>query len=153
MDLTADELAGIAGLFGGLRPDELREACREVAFKRAGEEPSNAEIDAVIDTAEQSHRLVPVNHEAGTLLVPGPTAWPTVPTVAEDLPHVLDIEPRTIDRTAVARQLIERFLDEMDEDLTPERIASLRQLAYDLESWAGVDAGPLRDELKEVAED
>lgn len=139
LDLTPDELAGIVGLFGALTRTELRDACLEVAYKRSGERPTAADIDAIIEDAIDEYRLVAREDAGTTHLVSGPTAFPTLPDFADELPHVLDIPDRDIDRRPVALNLIQK-LDALD--LDPHETD---QLSYEIESWANVDASVLRE--------
>lgn len=86
----------------------------------------------------------------GPLLAVGPTAFPTQPPHAEDLPHILDYERRPVDRERAADQLLDRLrreaaiaVDEGDR----ERIADLFDRCYDIELWADVETDALREAL------
>jgi len=149
MDLDHDDLAGVLDLFGGLTRAELDRALEELAFRAgdAGAVPG----DDVVETAVEAFAVVRYEREDGPpLLVPGPTAFPTIPDHGEDLPHLLDVDRRRIDRASLGDAAVDRFrsvaataVAEGDE----ERIAELLDLSYELEAWAPVDVAPIRDRL------
>ena len=149
MDLDHDDLAGVLDLFGGLTRAELDRALEELAF-RAGA-PDAVPDEDLLDGAIDAFAIVEFEREDGeTLLVPGPTAFPTIPEHGEDLPQILDVDRRSIDRAALGAATVERFrreaagaVDRGDQD----RIAELLDLSYDLETWAPVDAAGVRDRL------
>ncbi|WP_435077246.1 DUF7109 family protein [Halococcus sp. AFM35] len=152
MELTHDELAGVIDLFGALSRTELVEAGEELAFKRGADfEDDN------VDAALAAYRLVSFDHDTiverdvdERLLAAGPTAFPTLPEGAEDLPHILDVEMRTPDRAALGAVVEERFRADAaravsDDDR--ERIQRLLDVSYDLETWAPVELDGVRDRL------
>lgn len=141
---SGDELAGILELFDALTVDELTQACSEVVFKETGESPDDEAIAEQIDDARESFHLVTVPDHDPTLLVPGPVAFPTLPTGARDLPHILDIPDRSVDRTEIAESLATSIESELEEEPPEDRIHTLVDLTYDLESWAAVDVSDLR---------
>jgi hypothetical protein len=128
--LTHDELAGICELFGALTREELANARSELAF-RQGREPGS---DERVEKSIAEYALV----EYEGLLVAGPVAFPTLPEEANDLPHILDVPERELDREALGEDVIERLRDEEDCELA-------REISYDVEAWAPVDASDLRD--------
>lgn len=164
MEVSADELAGVADLFGALTPAELRQAVEELAFKR-GEEASNVPIEDAIaeyrlvradsdergdDEPGESESTEKRGEGNERLLVPGPTAFPTLPPGAEDLPHILAVDTRTVDRDALAERVEERFRADaaravLDED--DERIERLLDASYDLEAWGAIDLSDAREHL------
>lgn len=165
----ADALAGIVDLFGALTRAELLDALEELQFKR-GEPYDERAVSAAIDDAVEGYVLVEATITGATgddasdasdrstteVLAPGPTAFPTLPSGAEDLPHILDIPERTLDRERLATDVFERIradaaraVDEGDQ----ERIARLLDLSYDLEAWGPVDAGAVRERLDATLED
>lgn len=152
MELTRDELAGIAGLFGGLSRPDLRQACEEVVFKRTGDAPGTESVDERIDAALHSHHLVALPGDSEEVIVSGPTAFPSIPDGAEDLPHILDVPERSIDRETVAERVLTDVSSELEEQPDARRRVQLRQLAYDLETWAAVDTSPIRDRLDGLEE-
>jgi hypothetical protein len=86
----------------------------------------------------------------GPLLAVGPTAFPTQPPHAEDLPHILDYERRSVDRERAADQLLGRLRREAAlavDDADHERIADLFDRCYDVELWADVETDALREAL------
>lgn len=153
MELTHDELAGVVDLFGALTRPELTRAGTELAFKRGAE----FEDDPIAE-ALAAYRLVAfepdaeiTQRDAGeTLLAAGPTAFPVVPEGGEDLPHILDIQERTLDRAALGRRVEERFRREAAravEDDDRERIERLLDVSYDIEVWAPVELDGARERL------
>ncbi|EMA44891.1 DUF7109 family protein [Halococcus saccharolyticus] len=163
MEFSHDELAGVVDLFGALTRPELSQACDELAFKR-GVEFESAET---IDDAIAAYRLVAIESadadlvEASSetvadepLLAAGPTAFPTLPDRAEDLPHILDIEPREIDRTVLGAVAEERFRADAARAVATgdhARITQLLDVSYDLEAWAPVALDGVRDRLDDAA--
>lgn len=141
---SGDELAGIIELFGALTVDELTHACSEVAFKETGETPDDETIAEQIDDAHESFHLVTDPDHDPTLIVPGPAAFPTLPNGARDLPHILDVPDRSIDRTEIAESLADSIESELEDEPPEERVHALVDLTYDLESWASVDVSGLR---------
>ena len=98
--LTDDELAGIIDLFGALRRPELSAAVSELAYRQGSEPP---DVDAAVEAARSSFVLLAVPGEEGQLLAVGPAAFPTLPDGAEDLLHILDVEPRSASDGRVTR--------------------------------------------------
>jgi hypothetical protein len=157
MDVTADELAGVVDLFGGLTREELETALAELAY-RGGEEYDTDTHGQAIDGAIESYHLIVVSEHgldsvANPVLVAGPTAFPELPPDARDLLHILDIESREIERSAAASGAVAAFrrdvtaaIDEHDTD----RIATLLDLSYELEAWGPIDLSDERDWLDEV---
>lgn len=161
MDLTADELAGVVELFGALTAAELRTAVAELAFKVEGDYAPERFASAV-EAAQRSYHLLAVPPTAidgepadvdgePTWLVPGPLAFPELPENATDLPHILDLDERTVDHATVDRAAEQRFradaaaaVDAGDED----RLARLRDLSYELEAWGAVDLAAARERLE-----
>ena len=158
--LVPDALAGIVDLFGWLTPTELRRAVDELAFKRRETvEPST--VAAVVDDAVDAYVLVsapaaaidegtvPLDNEHPLLAV-GPVAFPTLPDGATDLPHILDVDPRTVTREALADAVLERLSEEAVAAITADdatRLETLADVTYDLEAWAAVDVGRVRDRI------
>ncbi|WP_324756772.1 DUF7109 family protein [Haloarcula sp. GH36] len=149
MDISADELAGIVDLFDALSRAELGRACAELAFKR-GEDTNSDTYDDVIAAAVESYHLVGVDADEAELLVVGPTAFPTLPDGAGDLPHIMDVPDRDLPRDRVVEAVERQFradaaaaIDTGDED----RIADLLDVSYDLDAWGAVDLGAARDRL------
>jgi len=153
MDVTGDELAGVVDLFGALSREELGQALVELAFKR-GEDCDPSAFDADIADAVETYHLVAVDfseeRDASPLFVPGPVAFPELPANATDLPHILDIEQRTLDREKLGEAAEAQFRADtaraVDEgDL--ERIEQLLDVSYELEVWAPVDLAGARERL------
>lgn len=153
MNATADELAGVVDLFGGLTRDELERALTEVAFRADGMTVDGDALEGALEEALESFGLVPYEPPSDAdevLLVAGPTAFPVTPEHAEDLPHILDVEPRRLDRKALGEQTRERFSRAVEDALEAgdgERASHLLDVSYDLEAWAPVDCASERDRL------
>lgn len=165
MEVSRDELAGIVDLFGALTRAELQDAAAELAFKRDGAfEPEAFAAD--VEVAIRSYHLVEAPSAAVTVpkpdaaedpdwLVPGPIAFPELPDDASDLPHILDVDDRAVDRPAVARAAEERFRADAASAVDagdPERLAELRDVSYELETWGSVDLSTLRSGLDSADE-
>ncbi|ATW86938.1 hypothetical protein halTADL_0116 [Halohasta litchfieldiae] len=157
MSTTHDEVAGVVDLFGALTRSELTRALDELAFKQ-GEAVNEAALESAIETATDAYALVEYepattgeDSTTETLLTVGPTAFPTLPSNAEDLPHILDYERRSVDRQRLATQVRERLTAEaeaaVDADDT-DRAGELMDVSYDIEVWATVEAGEVRSTLE-----
>lgn len=148
LSLTADELAGIVDIFELLTRDELETALDELAFKKGvSADPS------IIDASLESYHLVAYdeheeNHEEYLLV--GPTAFPVIPDRATDLPHIMDVETREIDRYRLIQSVEQRYRAETARALNngeDDRLGELLDLSYDLEAWGALDLSRLRDRL------
>jgi hypothetical protein len=152
---TADELAGVVDLFGALTRAELEDALDELAFKR-GQAVDDDAVDAAVDDAIEAYALVEFEGSDGdTLLAPGPTAFPSLPEGAEDLPHILDVPDRDPDRAVLGRAAERRLRADAARAVDAgdaERIDRLLDASYDLEAWAGVDASEVRARLDDARE-
>jgi hypothetical protein len=171
MNPTADELAGVVDLFGGLTQPELERALAEAAFRADGGSVDEETLETTIDHALESFALVSCGPSAfddraaaatsaaadsdDALLVAGPTAFPSVPDHAEDVPHILDVEPRRLDRAALAETAHEEFGDAVDgaiDDADAARIETLLDASYDIEAWAPVELAAERSRLETALE-
>ncbi|ELY60807.1 DUF7109 family protein [Natronolimnohabitans innermongolicus] len=164
MDATADELAGVVDLFGGLTRPELERALSEAAYRANGQSLDEDALEAAIDDALESFALV--RHDPGpdgadgaedteTLLVAGPTAFPSVPEHAEDVPHILDVDRRRLDRAALGETADDRFTSALEgaiDDGDDDRLAHLIDVSYDFEAWAPVDLATERERLEAARE-
>ena len=163
-----DDLAGVVDLFGWLTHAELTRAVSELAFKRRAEADAAA-IDDAIDVAVAEYALVPAPPEAVTArggdddpvesaepLAVGPAAFPTLPEGAADLPHILDVPDRDVDREVLSEATLERLsadaVTAITEDDT-ERLEVLVDVTYDIEAWAPADAGPIRERIVSELDD
>jgi len=172
-----DDVAGIVDLFGTLTRAELRRALSELAFKQ-GADADPAALDAAVAQAIREYHLVPVDTPGddpspGTAdddavapaadddavatvadddeLAVGPTAFPSLPPNAEDLPHILDVEDRDVDRAALAERVHDRLGREVDAALDAgdaARLETLLEVTYDLEAWAPVEADDVRERIE-----
>jgi hypothetical protein len=153
---TGDELAAVVDLFGALTREELESALGELAFKR-GESVDADAMAAAVEAAIDGYYLVPVDRAASAeqLLAPGPTAFPSLPDGAEDLPHILEIPDRDVDRPALVAAAESRLRADAARAVEAndgDRIDRLLDVSYDLETWGNVDVGDVRDRLDEAAE-
>lgn len=151
MDLSADDLAGVVDIFGGLTREELDRAVEELAFKRGDDHHPAAVADAVDDALDGYH-LVALDEDPPRL-VPGPAAFPALPDGANDLPHIMDVPDRSVDREAVAAAALsklERDAAAAVEAGDAQRAATLVDVSYDLEAWGPVDAAGVRDRLSDA---
>jgi hypothetical protein len=149
-----DEVAGVVDLFGALTRAELRRALAELSFKR-GADPESAAADEALDAAVESYHVVELDGDPPQFAV-GPVAFPALPRGAEDLPHILDVPTRTVDREAVARDVEERLRAETARAVAAgddDRVAHLLDVTYDLEAWASVDVSGIRDRLDAAVND
>ncbi|GAB3021040.1 DUF7109 family protein [Natronobiforma cellulositropha] len=157
MDATVDELAGVVDLFGGLTRAELERALAEAAFREGGQSLDDDAFDAVLEAALDEFGLVrfePAGRDQ-PLYVAGPTAFPSTPPAAEDLPHILALEPRPLDRAALGEAAAATFRDAVDEALETDdadRLRDLLEVSYDLETWAPLDLGDERERLASALE-
>ena len=151
MTPEADELAGVVDLFGGLTREELHGAFADLAA-RSGEPLDRAALDSAIDRAAEEYYLVAVGREddEGDILVAGPTALPRLPDGGEDLPHLVDVDGRSVDEEAVATAALSRLQADAAravKDDDGERVETLLDVCYDLEAWAPVETAELREHL------
>ena len=147
MSRTKDELAGVVDLFGALTRPELSQALAELAFKQ-GKSVDESAFESVIDGAVEDYYLVEADHDGETVLVPGPVAFPSVPENGEDLPHIMDVPERDVDRTGLGERTRDRLRTDADavvEDGDEERASHLIDVSYDLEAWAPVETAAVRE--------
>ncbi|MFP8953787.1 hypothetical protein ACLI4Z_12595 [Natrialbaceae archaeon A-arb3/5] len=156
MDATADELAGIVDLFGGLTRPELERALAEAAFRADGQSVDEDALAVAIEDAVDSFALVRHERTDGEpLLVAGPTAFPAVPDHAEDVPHILDVDRRRLDRAALGDAAHDRFSKAVDEAIAEtdeDRLRHLLDVSYDIEAWAPVELTADRERLEDALE-
>lgn len=157
-----DDLAGVVDLFDWLTREELSRAVSELAFKRRAEADAAA-IDDAIDVAVAEYALVPAPVEAVStggagdelgedddFLAVGPAAFPSLPEGAADLPHILDVPDRDVDREVLSGAVLERLSADAVAAITEsdaERLEVLADVTYDVEAWAPVDAAPIRERI------
>lgn len=148
-----DELAGVVDLFGALTPAELERALEELAFKR-GETVEPETVAAAIDGAVSSYALARYDHDGRTRLAPGPTAFPTLPPNAEDLPHILDVPERGVDHEAAGVAVAERLRAEASSAVADGDDAAIRRLldvTYDVAVWSdATDVDDVRERLDDA---
>ncbi|MFB6114050.1 MAG: hypothetical protein ABEJ58_08115 [Halodesulfurarchaeum sp.] len=146
MDLTHDELAGIVDLFGALPEPTLQRAVEELAF-RQGEEIDAEALDEQIERAREAFYLLGVPGEP-SLLVPGPASFPSLPEGAADLPHVLDVEERSVSDEVLERALRTQLARATAQTTDPQELADLMDVTYDAEAWTDLDLADVRDRLE-----
>ncbi|MDS0293549.1 DUF7109 family protein [Halogeometricum luteum] len=137
-----DDLAGVVDLFGALSRAELRRALDELAFKQGRDADAEA-LSAAVEDAVREYYLVAYDRDGdgdgAELLVPGPAAFPSLPENAEDLPHILDLDRRTVDRGAAADAALARLRRDAEAAVRAgdeARIERLLDVTYDAELWA-----------------
>lgn len=153
MEPTANELAGVVDVFGALTRAELIEALSELAFKR-GTEVQNP--DGLIDDAIASYHLSTVDSDGETLLASGPVAFAEIPEGAADLPHIMDVPERSIDRERLAGAVEERFDGESTVAIRSGNEAFIQRLldvSYELDVWGPIDVSGARKRLSDALED
>ncbi|WP_299334111.1 DUF7109 family protein [Haloplanus sp.] len=151
---TGDELAGVVDLFGALTRSELERALDELAFKR-GEAADRDTVGNAVDAAVADYYLAAVDREKTTLLTPGPVAFPSLPDGAEDLPHILDIPDREVDRAALVETVERRLRADAARAVAAgdaDRIERLVDVSYDLETWGSTDVSDVRNRLDDAVE-
>lgn len=155
--LSADELAGVLELFGALTESEFQRAVRETAF-RAGRDVSEDGIAERVNAAAESFHVVRVAPDAvlevvdglddsEAAYVAGPRAWPEEPEHGEDLPHILDVDARDVDREALAgrvRQQLRAAVEQAAARGDADRLHDVVDVTYDVEAWADVDLADTR---------
>ncbi|WP_132057392.1 DUF7109 family protein [Halorussus amylolyticus] len=151
---TTDELAGVVDLFDALTRDELEQALVELAFKQ-GKDVEREAFTAEIERAIAGYHLVETDQRAWddgdeSLLVAGPAAFPTVPENGADLPHILDVPDRELDREGLGETVADRLREEARTVAAAgdaDRARDLLDVSYDLEAWAPVEVGDVRETL------
>lgn len=149
MEPDPDELAGVVDLFGGLTREELGGALADLAA-RSGEPFDDDALAAALDRAVEGYYLVPVEAGDDELLVAGPSSLPTLPDGGEDLPHLVDVDVRSVDEDSAGSAALSRLHRDAARavnDGDAERVAALLDVCYDLEAWAPVDTAELRERL------
>ena len=152
MELSGDELAGIVDQFGALRPPTLQEAIHEAAF-RAGDELEPETIGTWIEEAHEEFSLLSVELDDEEYVVPGPRAFPVVPEMATDLPHVLDVDPVQVPSEALETGVRNRLAAAAARVEDPDRAHELIDITYDAEAWAGTDLSDVRERLSAITEE
>lgn len=164
MEPTSDELAGIVDGFGGLTRPELRGAIEDLAA-RTGETVDPDALESAVEDAIAEYYLVAVNPEvaftdppageAEPVLIPGPAALPQLPEGGDDLPHLVDIVPRAIDREAAAESIADQLRSDADAATAAEdvdRAANLLDACYEVEAWGPVELDETKAELAALIE-
>lgn len=160
MDPSGDDLAGIVDLFDALTSEELQRGLAELAFKRGTEtEPSAFRSD--VERAIENYQLVRLDagsvsfedddiEARDSMLVAGPSAFPTLPEGARDLRHILDIGERDVEREQAGGAAADRLREDAEraiESGDTDAADFLIDVSYDIEAWAPVDLAETRDRL------
>lgn len=152
-ELSAAEIAGIADLFEGLTRDELKTAIQELSYRQDTE---YTDIEGHIDSAIAKLVLVPVEMDDGTcFLAPGPAAFPQIPEGGEDIPHILDIEPRDIPREKIGTAAEEHIRQQAAHAIATEdseRAAEILDRSYDITAFAPVDIDDIQTALLNISD-
>ena len=111
MDPTLDELVGAVDLFGGLSREELIGGFEDIGARIGGDLDINA-LNLRIDEAIEKYYLVEVVEQG--LLVAGPSALPELPEGGEDLPHLILVGEREINREELEKGVAERLGKEVE---------------------------------------
>lgn len=149
MEPEPDEVAGVVDLFGGLCRGEVHSAFADLAA-RSGEPIEEEAVDVALERALEDYYLVEYEEDGRDLLVAGPSSLPRLPDGGEDLPYLMDVEPRAVDLEAAGRAALSRLRGDAaravvaDDD---DRVAALLDVCYDLEAWAPVETAELREQL------
>ena len=157
---TPDELAGTVDRFGGLTRTELAGALEDLAAREEWTFDGEGINDA-IEVALERYYLLELDSEAvdgeaptgEAVLVAGPAALPTLPAGGEDLPHLLELEPRTVDPSVAARQVEQRLRADAAaavDDGDADRAERLLDACYEVESWGPVDLGDAKAGLADL---
>lgn len=160
-EATHDELAGVVDLFEALTRAELEQALVELAYRQA-EDVREEAVTAAVEEATREYYLVPLPAElitgevdAEEALAVGPVAFPVLPPDGEDLPHILDVPPRSVDRAAVSETVAGTLREDAEDAIeagNAERAATLADVTYDLEAWGSVDLTETRERLLAVVD-
>ena len=150
MDPTLDELVGAVDLFGGLSREELVGGFQDIGA-RMGDDVDIKVLNLRIDEAIEKYYLVEVADRG--LLVAGPSALPELPEGGEDLPHLILVGEREINREELEKGVAERLGKEVEIAIFEKdrnQIESLLDVCYDLEMWAGVGVDGIRKKLERI---
>jgi hypothetical protein len=152
-----DDLAGVVDLFGAMTRAELERALEELAFKQGQSADADALSGAVSDAVEAYYLVEYDAPDAPeTLLAVGPVAFPTLPSNAEDLPHILDVPSRDPGLETLAPQVRDQFRRDAAtavSDGDTDRIQRLLDVSYDLEAWGPIDVAEERERLDDALHD
>lgn len=160
-EATHDELAGVVDLFEALTREELEQSLVELAY-RQGQDVREDAVAAAVEEAVREYYLVPLpadavtgEVDAATVLVVGPVAFPMLPQDGEDLPHILDVPTRAVDREAAAELVAARLREDAAaaiEAADEARASHLADVTYDLEAWGPVDLEDVRADLLAITD-
>lgn len=161
MDLGPDELAGAVDCFGGLTREELTGVLVDLAA-RSGDTLVRDRLDRTIDEAIDGYYLIEVDAERvgvggvdSSLLLAGPAALPRLPERGEDLPHLLALDPRHVDRETVANHVERRLRADAAAAIAAAdgaRARALLDACYEVESWGPVDLDDAKVGLADLLE-
>ncbi|WP_049982922.1 hypothetical protein [Halorubrum sp. BV1] len=121
-------------------PDALSEG-RETAGAASPDAVASPDANDAATTGDSSDRVA---------LAVGPAAFPSLPPDAEDLPHILDVPERSVDREALSTAVLDRLSADAVAAIKNgdvDRLETLADVTYDVEAWAPVDAGDIRERI------
>lgn len=164
MEPSPDELAGIVDGFGGLTRTELRAAIEDLTA-RSGDVLDREAIENGIEAALADYYLVELDPttaledaiDGGSepVLIPGPAALPELPDGGEDLPYLVEIEPRTVDRGAAAESIASRLRSDAAAATAADdvdRARTLLDVCYEVEAWGPVALDETKADLADLSE-
>lgn len=164
MEPTPDELAGIVDGFGGLTRAELRAAIEDLAA-RTGESVDPGALERAVEDAIDDYYLVALDPDVALknsramagdpVLIPGPAALPELPAGGEDLPHLVDIGSRSVDREAAAESIASQLRSDAAAATgagDSDRAARLLDACYEVEAWGPVTLAETKAELAALIE-
>ena len=83
----------------------------------------------------------------------GPAALPDLPDGGEDLPHLIRVDKREIDKMRIGRDVKDKISREIEKEIhkmDKGEVEQLLDVCYDLEMWNEIDVEDVRCELEEV---
>jgi hypothetical protein len=147
---------------GGNRPETGADVGVDSA--EIGSAESAADTDCSHGTEPGSNsalETVGVDHtdtdtQGETYLAVGPGAFPVFPDGAADLPHILSVPAREVNRDHAAVTVESRLTTAADVAIASDddvRVETLLNVCFDLETWADVDVTGIRDQLEDESLD
>lgn len=119
------------------------------ALSETGSTPDGVVLPAAVKTTSDD-TVEAVETSDSVALAVGPAAFPSLPPDAEDLPHILDVPERSVDREALAAAVLDRLSTDAVAAIgasDAERLETLADVTYDIEAWAPVDASDIRERI------
>lgn len=129
------------------------------ALSAGGEPVADGETRATDSEADSAPAVTGPSDgiEADTVaFAVGPAAFPSLPRNAGDLPHILDLTERSVDRDRLVDAVVARFRSDAASAVAATdvaRIETLVDVTYDIETWASADVDDLRTQLAAELDD